>query len=97
MPLKAHASSAVGAKNRSRPNITRSRTCVHILSLLAPAHFSDARGLTTRAHISPSDLRPILPGPVDPAHSAYILRAARLSSLAAHFFYHTRPPGVHQQ
>ncbi len=73
----------------------RSRTCVPMLYLFAHAHYSDARDLNTLTHISSSGLRPTLPGPVDPAHSTCILRAARPCSSAVHYFAQTRPPDMY--
>jgi hypothetical protein len=67
-----------------------------MLSRLAHAHYSVARGLNTRAHISPHSPRRFIldSGTTEPAHSTCILRAARLNSTAAHFFPHTRQPDM---
>ena len=67
-----------------------------MLSHLAHAHCSVARGLNTRAHISPHSQRVFIldSGTTDPDLSTYILRAARLNSTVAHFFPHTRPPDM---
>ena len=64
-----------------------------MLSHFAHAHCSVARGLNTRAHISPHSQRVFIldSGTTDPALSTYILRAAQLNSTVAHFFPHTRP------
>jgi hypothetical protein len=66
-----------------------------MLSLFAHAHYSDAPDLNTLTHISSSGLRNTLPGPVDPAHSTCILRAARPCSSAVHYFPPTRPPDMY--
>ena len=67
-----------------------------MLSHFAHAHCSVARGLNTRAHISPRSPRVFIldSGTTDPAISTYILRAARLNSTVEHFFPHTRPPDM---
>jgi hypothetical protein len=67
-----------------------------MLSHFAHAHCSVARGLNTRAHLSPHSPRVFIfdSGTTDPALSTYILRAARLNSTVAHFFPHTRPPDM---
>ena len=67
-----------------------------MLSHLAHAHCSVARGLNTRAHLTPHSPRRFIfdSGTTDPALSTYILRAARLNSTVEHFFPHTRPPDM---
>jgi hypothetical protein len=62
-------------------------------SWLAHAHCSVARGLNTRAHISPYSPRCFIldSGTTEPARSTCILRAARLNSTAGHFFPPFRP------
>ena len=67
-----------------------------MLSHFAHAHCSVARGLNTRAHISPHSQRVFIldSGTTDPALSTYILRAERLNSTVAHFSPHTRPPNM---
>jgi hypothetical protein len=67
-----------------------------MLSRLAHAHCSVARGLNTSAHLSPHSPRVFIldSGTTDLAPSTCTLSALRLNSTAAHFFPHTRPTNM---